>query len=72
MNFSIKDFFSKCYQIRRKMKIWSHLMNKSLMENFIFCAVSNLCCMLYFISAYLLAKKKINLSIFGRLCQNVN
>ena len=39
IKFSIKDFFSKCDQIRRKMRIWSHLLNKSLMENFIFCAV---------------------------------
>ena len=39
MKFSIKDFFSKCDQIRQKLRIWSHLLNKSLMENFIFCAV---------------------------------
>ena len=39
MNFSIKDFFSKCDQIHRKLRIWSHLLKKSLMENFIFCAV---------------------------------
>ena len=39
MKFSIKDFFSKYDQIRRKLWIWSHLLNKSLMENFIFCAV---------------------------------
>ena len=38
MKFSIKDFFSKCDQIRRKLRIWSHLLKKSLMENFIFCA----------------------------------
>ena len=38
--FSIKDFFCKCDQIRRKLRIWSHLLKKSLMENFIFCAVS--------------------------------
>ena len=37
--FPIKDFFSKCDQIRRKLRIWSLLMKKSLMENFIFCAV---------------------------------
>ena len=37
--FSIKDFFSKCDQIRRYLRIWSHLLKKSLMENFIFCAV---------------------------------
>ena len=34
--FSIKDFFSKCDQIRRKLRIWSRLLKKSLMENFIF------------------------------------
>ena len=39
MEFSIKDFFSKCDQIRRKLRIWSQLMKKPLMENFIFCAV---------------------------------
>ena len=39
MKFSIKNFFSKCAQIRRKLWIWSHLLKKCLMENFIFCAV---------------------------------
>ena len=39
MKFSIKDYFSKCDQIPRKLRIWSHLLKKSLMENFIFCAV---------------------------------
>ena len=39
MEFSIKDFFSKCDQIRSILRIWSHLLKKSLMENFIFCAV---------------------------------
>ena len=39
MQFSIKDLFSKCDQIRRKLRVWSHLLKKSLMENFIFCAV---------------------------------
>ena len=38
MKFSIKDFFSKCDQTRRKLWIWSHLLQKSLIENFIFCA----------------------------------
>ena len=41
MKFSIKDFFSKFDQIRRKLRIWSHLLKKSLMENFIFCVVYN-------------------------------
>ena len=40
MKFSIKDFFSKCDQIsNRKLRIGSHLVKKSLMENFIFCTV---------------------------------
>ena len=39
MKFSIKDFFSKCDQIQRKLQICSHLRKKSLMENFTFCAV---------------------------------
>ena len=40
MKFSIKDIFIKCGQICRKLLIWSHLLNKSLMENFIFCSVT--------------------------------
>ena len=39
MKFSIKDFFNKCDQIRGFLRIWSHLLNKFLMENFDFCAV---------------------------------
>ena len=41
MKFSIKDFFNKCDQIRRKLLIWPHLLKNSLMENFFFCAVTN-------------------------------
>ena len=41
MKFFIEDFFSKCDQICWKLRIWSHLLKKSLMENFIFCAVSS-------------------------------
>ena len=37
--FSVKDFFSKCDQIRRELRIWSHLLKKCLMENN-FCVVS--------------------------------
>ena len=53
MKFSIKDFFSKCDQIRNLLQIWSQLLKKSLMENIIFCAVQG----------YLLAQ---NLSIKKR------
>ena len=40
MKFSIKDFFSKCDQICNFLRIWSHLLNKFLMENLMFCALS--------------------------------
>ena len=40
IKFSIKDFFSKCDQIRWKLWIWSHLLKKFLIENFVFCAVN--------------------------------
>ena len=40
MKFSIKDFFSKCDQIRRNLRIWSHLQKKSLIEYFVFCALN--------------------------------
>ena len=40
--FSIKDFFSKCDQILRSLRIWSHLLIKYLMENFLFCVVKKL------------------------------
>ena len=39
MKFLIKDSFSRCDQIYRKPWIWSHLLKKPSMENFIFCAV---------------------------------
>ena len=39
MKFSRKDFFSKYDQIYSFLKIWSHLLKTSYMENFIFCAV---------------------------------
>ena len=43
MKFSIKDFFSKCDQIRNFLRIWSHLLKKSLMKNFNFlCSVLRL------------------------------
>ena len=39
IKFSIKDFFSKYDKIRSLLRIWSHLLKKSLMENLIFWAV---------------------------------
>ena len=39
IKFSIEDFSSKCDQVRSFSWIWSNLLKKSSMENFIFCAV---------------------------------
>ena len=36
---SSKNFYDKFGQIRRKLRIWSHLLKKFLLENFIFCAM---------------------------------
>ena len=36
MKFSIKDFFSRCGQIRRRLWIWSHSLKKSLMKTSFF------------------------------------
>ena len=41
LKFSIKDFFSRCDQIHSFAWIWSHLLKKSLIENFIFCKNSS-------------------------------
>ena len=55
MKFSIKDFFSKCDHIRSTLRIRSHLLKRSSMENFIFCAVkvgySNILILFLIISA---------------------
>ena len=40
MKFSIQNFFCKRDRSRRKLRSWSHLLKKSLMENFIICAVN--------------------------------
>ena len=39
MKFTIKDFFKKCDQIRSFQRIWSRLLKKYFVENFIFCAM---------------------------------
>ena len=63
MKLSIKDFFSKCDLIHRKLRIWSHLLKKSLMENFIFCQVIIFVC-LYWIS---IANKKNSIYFTGAM-----
>ena len=42
--FSIKYFFSKCDKIRSFLRIWSHLLKKSLLDFlYTFCAVNDFC-----------------------------
>ena len=55
---SIEYFFSECDQVRRKLHIWSHLLKKSLMQNFGF-----FCSDLYKISGHFQDKTAQN-SIF--------
>ena len=42
MKLSIKDLFRKCDQIHSFLRIWSNLLKKSLIENFIFCTMRNM------------------------------
>ena len=60
MKFSIKDLFSKCDQIHRKLQIRSHLLRKSLMGNFIFCALK-------WVMAYFFSRRKLKIAILSRL-----
>ena len=48
MKFSIMNFSSKCDQIRSFLRVWSHLLKKSLMENFICCEMVPIFIMLVF------------------------
>ena len=40
LKFSIKNFFSKCDQMRRELRIWSYLLKKSLMQNIFYAVVT--------------------------------
>ena len=61
MKFSIENLFSKYDQICRKLRIWSRLLKKSLMENFIFCVVK-----IRKQKQYRLIQQLANLLYFGR------
>ena len=60
MKFSINDFFSKFFF--SELRIWLHLLNKSLMENFIFCAVQRYYCDIF--TPKLQSKKSIETKVF--------
>ena len=57
--FFIEDLFSKCVQIRRKLRIWSHLLKKSSMKNFIFVQCALLSRFFKFIMVHLSNKKDL-------------
>ena len=42
MKFSVKDFFSKCDQLSDFLRVWSHLLKKATIKNFIFCVLLSL------------------------------
>ena len=48
MKLSINDFFSKCDQIRRKLRIWSHLTGLNIIssnpDRWINCPVETMLC----------------------------
>ena len=52
MKFFIKNFFGKCDQIRRKLRIWSHLLKKSLIETSFFVHCPLHCCIMTFLNWY--------------------
>ena len=62
MKFCIKDFVSKCDEVRSLLSISSHLLKKSLMGNFIFlCSASKLYVLLYF---------QVSFTDFEHFCTN--
>ena len=40
MNFFVKNLFSKCEHIRKRLRIYSYLSNKFLKKSFFFCVVN--------------------------------
>ena len=73
MKFSIKDFFSKCDQIRSFLGICSHLVNKYLIENFFFCTVGIRTFVLFSLSynRSKLSVKLLNVKTFCSVNRNV-
>ena len=52
MKFSVKDFFSKSGWIRSFLWIWSHLLIKSLMKDFSFCAADSVMLEIRFVQKF--------------------
>ena len=68
MKFSITDFFSWCDQIRRKLRIWSHSLKKSVMENFIFVQYLFCCLWIRFYRPQQHLQKQLSRSVLIKTC----
>ena len=62
---SIKDFFSKCDQICSFLRIWPHLLKKSVIENFIFLCSVFFCFMCLPTRSISFISVHINFNVFG-------
>ena len=77
MKFSVKDFFSKSDQIRSSLRVWSHLLKKSLTENLcaVFAKRREWMWMLskFFVSTAFITKcgKITSLTLFGSFWKNL-
>ena len=67
MEFSIKGFLSKCDRIRSFLRIWSHLLKKPIMENFIFYAVTNILNVLCTFSLQSVSRRSVFFQIISSL-----
>ena len=67
MKFSIKDLFSKCDKIRSFLRNWTHLLKKSLMTYFTFCAIIvALCCAIFNVNKNLvISANKFKIEVFN-------
>ena len=66
MKFSFKNYLCKCDQIRSYMRIWSHLLKKFSMKNFIFCKVQ----VLLFVMKLILRPMKIDYWLSVSSCKS--
>ena len=48
IKFYIKDLFSKCDQVCSFLRIWSHVLKKPVMQNFIFVSYGYFICLSYY------------------------
>ena len=64
MKFAIIDLFSKFDQIHSFLRIWLHLLEKSLMENFIFRAVC--------LTQFWIRPSSASLQVWGFACNYIS